>query len=101
MGVVARLALVLHVGGGDRDAARFLLGRLVNLVVRHELTPVGLGHHLGQGRRERRLAMVHVTDRAHVHVWLGSLKLLFGHGADTSNKNRSSKIDSTTLRIWS
>jgi hypothetical protein len=33
----------------------------------------------GDRRRQRRLAVVHVTNRAHVHVRLGALELLFGH----------------------
>src|SRR6185312_16318765 len=77
--VVALGALVLHVRRGDRDPARLLLRRLVNLVVRHELTAVRLGHHLRQRRRQRRLPVVHVPDRPHVHMWLGTLEFLFGH----------------------
>jgi hypothetical protein len=34
---------------------------------------------LGDRRRQRRLAVIDVTDRAHIHVRLGSLKLLFRH----------------------
>src|SRR5579863_6139239 len=78
---MAVLALILHVCGGDRDAARLLLRGLVNLVVRHERAAVGLGHHLRQRRRQRRLAVVHVTNRAHVHVRLAALEFLFGHGS--------------------
>src|SRR4029450_919737 len=64
---------------GDRDATSLLFGRLVDLVVRLELTAVQLGHDLGQGSRQRGLAVVDVTDRADVHVRLVPLKLLFGH----------------------
>src|SRR5213595_1595957 len=78
--VVPVLALVLHVRGRDRDPARLLLGRLVNLVVRHEGPTVGLGHHLRQRRRQGRLPMVHVTNRPHVYVRLVALEFLFGHG---------------------
>src|SRR4029077_1406362 len=53
---------------------------LVDLVVRHKGPAVGLGHHLGQRRRQRRLPMVHVTNRAYVYVRLAALKFLFGHG---------------------
>jgi hypothetical protein len=72
--------LIFHVRGRDRDAARALLGRLVDLVVRLELTAVLLGHHLGQGGRQRGLAMIDVPDRAYVDMRLGALKFLFGHG---------------------
>src|SRR6185312_1663768 len=63
----------------NRDPARLLFRRLVNLVVRHELTAMRLGHHLRQGRRQRRLPVVHVPDRPHVHVRLVTLEFLFGH----------------------
>src|SRR5690606_8647344 len=36
--------------------------------------------HLRQRRRQRRLAVVNVTDRAHVHVGLGALELVLCHG---------------------
>ena len=49
--VVPRLALVLHVRRRNRDPARSLLRRLVNLIVRLEFTAKLLGHHLGQGCR--------------------------------------------------
>src|SRR6185312_13612238 len=62
-----------------RDPTRLLLRRLVDLVVRHELPAVRLGHHLRQGRRQRRLPVVHVPDRPHVHMRLGTLEFLFGH----------------------
>jgi cell division protein FtsB len=43
---------------------------------------VHLGHHFRERRRQRRLAMVNVTNRAHVYVRLIALKFLFGHGAN-------------------
>ena len=75
--VVAVGGLVLDVRGRDGDAARLLFRRLVDLVVRHVRTTVGLRHHLRQRRRQRRLAMVDVADRAHVHVRFIALKLFF------------------------
>src|SRR5688572_6918019 len=83
--VVPQRRLVLDVRGRDRDAARPLFGRLVDLVVRLELTAVLLGHHLGQGSRQRRLAMIDVADRAYVYVRLGALKFLFGHSSGPLN----------------
>ena len=73
--VVAVRRLVLDVRGVDRDAARLLFGRRVNLVVALRLTTKLLRQHRRDRRRQRRLAMVHVTNRAHVHVRLGPLKL--------------------------
>jgi hypothetical protein len=35
--------------------------------------------HRGDRRRQRRLAVVHVTNRAHVHVRLGAFELAFCH----------------------
>src|SRR5580692_442162 len=78
--VVPVLALVLHVRRRNRNAARLLFRRLVDLVVRHKLSAVRLGHHLRQRRRQRRLPVVHVTNRPHVHVRLAALEFLFGHG---------------------
>src|SRR3979411_1991555 len=70
MGVVARLRLVLHMGGRDRNAARLLLRRLVDLVVSHERGAARLGQDLGDRRRQRRLAMIHMPDRAHIAMRL-------------------------------
>src|SRR5690606_35580671 len=77
--VVARRALVLHVRGRDRDAAGLLLMCTVDRVVGMELAAETLRTDLRQRRRQRRLAVVHVTDRAHVHVGLGALELTLGH----------------------
>src|ERR1022692_3707640 len=78
--VGAPLALILPVRGRYRDAARPLLGRLVNLVVGLVLPAILLRHHLRQGRRQGRLAMIHMPNRPHVHVRLRSLKLTLRHG---------------------
>src|SRR5206468_12588325 len=69
--VVAVGGLVLDVRGRDRDAAGALLGRFVDLVISGEGRPAGLGQDLGDGCRQRRLAMVHVPDReiGRAHVW--------------------------------
>ena len=68
--VVPVLRLVLHVRRRDRDPARLLLRRLVDLVERHELRPALLRQHLRDRRRQRRLAMVHVTDRPDIQCGL-------------------------------
>src|SRR6202011_2449023 len=66
--VVTLLGLVLDVGGGDGDAARLLLGSVVDRVEGAELRPALLGEHLGDRRGERGLAVVDVADGAHVDV---------------------------------
>ena len=79
--VVAVLGLVFDVRRRDRDAARLLLRRLVDLVVGRVGRAAGLGQNLGDRRRQRRLAMVDVTDRADVAVRLVPFKFFFGHGS--------------------
>ena len=77
--VVPVLGLVLDVGGVDRDAARLLLGRRVDLVVRLGLAAEQLAQHRRDRRRQRRLAVVHVTNGPHVHVRLGPLEFALCH----------------------
>ena len=80
--VVPVRRLVLDVRDRDGDAALLLFGRLVDLVERRELGGrVGIVQHLGDGRGERGLAVVDVSHRPHVHVWLRALELLLGHGS--------------------
>src|SRR5690606_15126541 len=79
--VMTLVALVLHVRRRNRDTTRLLLRRIVNLVVTAYLAPVPLRHHLRQRRRQRRLPVVHVPNRPHVHVRLRTLKLSFRHCA--------------------
>ena len=43
------------------------------------VAPPRLRQHLGDRRRQRRLAMIDVTDRADVAVRLGPLKFLLRH----------------------
>jgi len=63
MRVVPVLGLVLDVRRVDRDAARLLLRRRINLVVRLGLATKLLRQHQRDRRRQRRLAMIHVTNR--------------------------------------
>ena len=80
--VVALGRLVLHVRRVDRDPARLLLRRRINLVVGLRLPAELLRQHQRHRRRQRRLAMVHVPYRPHVHVRLGPLKFAFCHDDD-------------------
>jgi hypothetical protein len=78
--VVPVRRLVLDVRRVDRDAALALLGGRVD---RGEVARSGararLGQDLGDRRRERRLAVIDVADRADVDVRLRPLELLLCH----------------------
>jgi hypothetical protein len=74
MRVVTRVGLVFHMRRRDRDPARLLLRRAVDLVIRLEVAEI-----LRDRRRQRRLAVVNVTDRADVHMRLVTLKLCLCH----------------------
>ncbi len=80
--VVAVLGLVLDVRGVDRDAALALLGSLVDRVEgRYLRVRARLGEDLRDRGGQRRLAVVDVTDRADVDVWLRPLELLLAHSS--------------------
>jgi hypothetical protein len=61
----------------DCDAAVVLFRRLVDLVESQGFSAVQLRHHFCERRRQRRFAMVYVTDGADVEVRFVSLELLF------------------------
>jgi hypothetical protein len=65
VGVVTVLRLVLDVRRRDRDAARLLFRRAVDLVIGLEVAEI-----LRDRSRQRRLAVVNVANRADVHVRL-------------------------------
>src|SRR3954467_5422883 len=79
--VMPVVRLVLHVRDGDGDTAGLLLRRLVDLVERRERVQVRVRivQDLRDGRGQRRLAMVNMTDGADVDVRLGPLELGLGH----------------------
>ena len=81
--VVTGSGLVLDVGDGNRNAALALLGSLVDVLERSEvsLAALGLRENLGDGGGQRGLAVVDVTNGADVNMRLSALKLLFGHKA--------------------
>ena len=87
VGVVPLVRRVLHVARGNRQnlgriAPALALRGLRNLVVGHGLLgPALVGRHLRQRRRQRRLAVVHVTDRANVAVRLRPIEFRLGHGS--------------------
>ena len=78
--IVARGGLILDVRGRDGDAALALLGRLVDVGIVDEGRAAGLGEHLGDGGRERRLAVIDVPDGADVAVRLRPLEFRLRHG---------------------
>ena len=59
--VAARLGRIADVHEIDGDAAALLLRRRVDLVVRHICGLVLLGQHFGDGRSQRRLAVIDMT----------------------------------------
>ena len=77
--VVAVGSLVLDVGGVDGDAARLLFGSRIDLVVALGFAAELGRQHRGDGRRQRGLAVVNVTNRAHVHVRLRAGEFSFCH----------------------
>ena len=77
--IVTVRRLILNVRRRNRDATRTLLRCLVNLIIGLKLSAASLGHNLRNRRRQRRLAVVNMANRANVHVRLGTIKLLLGH----------------------
>ncbi len=87
MRVVTRFRLVLHMRRRDRDPARLLFRRLVDLVIGRIRRPARLRQDLRDRSRQRRLTVIDVTDRTDVAVRLVPLKLLFGHLGAPSFRN--------------
>ena len=82
--VMAGLGLVFDVGRRNRNAAGLFFRRLVNLVIRRKRRAARLRKNLRNRRRQRRLAMVNVTNRSDVAMRLVARKFLFGHGIPPS-----------------
>ena len=68
--VVPRLRFVFDVRRVDGDAARLLLGRLVNVLVTHALSQALFRKCYGDGGRQSRLPVVNVPHCAYVYVRL-------------------------------
>jgi hypothetical protein len=86
MGIVPVLRLVFDVSSRDRNAARFLFRRLVDLVIGRVGRTTRLGQNLGDRRRQRRLAMIDVTNRADIAMRLVAVEFSLAIGL---------------LRLWS
>src|SRR5438128_734705 len=82
--VVPLLRLVFHVRDRDRNAALALFRRLVDAEEVTIFSHLLQRQHLRDGRRQRRLTMVDMADRAHVEVWLRAHEFLFGHCGNPS-----------------
>src|SRR5262245_17860274 len=79
VGVMAALGLVFLVVHVDRHTPRFLLRRVVDLVIALGLRHALLGQYMRDRRCQRRLAVIYVTNRTYVHVRLLALKFYLGH----------------------
>ena len=79
MRVVTSFTFILHVRRRYRNAPRFLLRRIVDLVIALDVSTELRRRHHRQRRRQRRLTVIHMTNRPHVDVRLRSFKFLLGH----------------------
>src|SRR5437867_2740874 len=85
--VVPVRRLILYVRHRNRDPPLALFRRIVDRIKRPELhLRVVLAQHLRDRRRQRRLAMVNVTNRPDVHVRLRALEFLLRHVPLTSHR---------------
>src|SRR5215469_6642523 len=98
MRIVPLVGLVLDMCRRDRDAPRPLLRRLVALVKRHKRRPALLRQNLGDRRRQRRLAMIDVTDRPNIAVRLRPLKLRLRHSLRLSVRVRGARLQNYTAK---
>ena len=75
-----RKSLRTFVRGRDRDTTLPLLWCVINRVKRTKrILRVVLRQHLRDRRRQRRLAVVNVTNRPYIAVRLGAFKFFFRH----------------------
>src|SRR6185312_15844031 len=94
--VVAIGRLVLDVRGGNRNAALALLRSVVNRVERAKrVVRIMLGQHLRDRRRQRRLAVINMPYRPHIHVRLRPVKLLLRHLLLLNSELSSRSLSST------
>ncbi len=80
MRIMTIIRLILHMRHIDRNTPLTLLRRLINRIKRHRLNiRIGLRQHRRNRRRQRRLAMIHMTNRPNIHMRLRTLKLCLAH----------------------
>ena len=79
--VVTLLRLILDVCRVDRDTALALFRSLIDIsiVLEGSLAAFRLGKNFRDCSRQRRLAVIDVTNRTDVDMRFGSLKLFFSH----------------------
>src|SRR5690606_11500616 len=79
--VVTGRGIILNVGSVDSDTASLLFWRVVDLIIALGSTAAAehFGADAGQGRSQSGLAVVNVTDGAHVQVRFAAFELLFSH----------------------
>ncbi len=70
VGVVALVGFIFDVGGVDGNTARFFFRRRVDLVIARIFRLAGLGEHLGDRRRQGRLAMIDMANRPDIAMRL-------------------------------
>ena len=92
MRVVTVRRLILNMRRIDRDAPSLLLRRLVNILVGRELSSPDRRQYTRDRRRQRRLAVVNMSDRANVAMRLRSLKLLLRHASFRSLRPKNFAI---------
>ena len=79
MGVMARFRFIFNVRRRDRNAALALFRGLVDLVKRHKLRAAQLTQRLRNRRRQSRLAVIDMPNRANIAMRLRTFKFLLGH----------------------
>src|SRR6266403_767727 len=92
---------VLHVRNRNGDAALALFRSVINRIKRPESDlGVVLAQHLGNRRRQRRLAMVNVPNGSDVYMRLVALEFLLRHSLCSSNQNslKPEQSSPTTFR---
>ena len=82
MRIMTSIRLILHMRNRNRNPPLLLLRSLINLIKRriHHLR-IPRRQHLRNRRRQRRLPMINMTHRPHIHMRLRTLKPLLTHGA--------------------
>ncbi len=101
MRVVPVRRLVLHMARRDRDAALPLLGGVVDRVKRAKrVLRVVLRQHLRDRRRQRRLAVINVTNRPYVHVRFGTVKLFLRHDMSLSSSGPARSGRRVEADLW-
>src|SRR6185312_17021112 len=96
--VVTLARLVFDVSCRDGDAACLLFRRLVDLVISSELGAPLFGQHLGDRGRQRRLAVIDMTDGPDVAMGLRPLEFFLSHVGSPSFNTKSNSSRPSGLR---